>query len=78
MNSPQYYQRALKYRKWLEERIKIDSPTPAILTDLESAVLILLEMGFTRGWIIEHFEFSRQRMFQILRSIRDKVGGNYV
>lgn len=42
-------------------------------TDIEKGVFVLLEYQCTPKWIINHFEFSRQRYYQIVGNIKKKI-----
>ena len=44
-----------------------------VLSKTEKAYFFLLEFGFTREWIIEHFEVSRQSVSQIILNIKKKM-----
>ena len=42
------------------------------VTDMQFAVLLLLSYGYTPNEVAEHFEISKQRVSQILKTIRDR------
>lgn len=44
-----------------------------VLTTMEKAIWFLLELGFSKKWVQEHFEFSRQAMSANMVKIRKKL-----
>lgn len=70
----------IKYRSFTEmtvcERLDYEILNDYLyekLTPMESAVLFWIEWGFSNQEIIDHFEFSKQRLSQIKKNIGKKL-----